>query len=116
MPDQNRLKAYEEAKAEAEARWQQAVHQAQRVFDRSVAAENAAQAARYHAASDAWDAVKSDADAKGFEEARAAFRAAMEPASHEAAYAELDRAVRAADEACRDEIEKLAALHGVTVR
>lgn len=113
MPDQNRLKAYEEAKAEA--RWQQALHQAQRIFDRSVAAENAAQVARHQAASDAWDAVKSDADAKGSEEVRAAFQAAKEPASREAAYAELDRAVRAPDEACRDEIEKLAALHGVTV-
>ena len=112
---QNRLRAYHEAKADAEARRQQAIRQAQRVFDRAVAAQRSAQFARYRAASEAWEAVKSDRDAEGYEEARAALEDAKEPANHEAAYEELERAVHQAEEAFGAEVRKIDAEHGASV-
>jgi hypothetical protein len=115
MPDQNRFEDFDEAKTQAEGRRQQAIRQAQRVFDRAIVAQQSAQLARYRAASEAWEALKSDRDAEGYEEARQAFQAAKEPANHEAAYDELERAVRKADRAYHAEVRKIAAEHGVNV-
>jgi hypothetical protein len=112
MSDQQ---AFNEAKALAEAERQRAIRQAHRVFDRAVAVQQSAQFARYRAARDAWDAVKSDRDAEGYENARAAFHIAQQTANHEAAYEELERAVQAADAAYRAQVHKLAAEHGVSV-
>ena len=115
MPDQNRFDDLNEVKTQAEGRRQQAIRQAQRVFDRAVVAEQSARLARYRAASEVWEAVKGDRDAKGYEKARQAFEAAKEPANHEAAYEELERAVREADRAYHADVRKIAAEHGVTV-
>jgi hypothetical protein len=114
MSDQTSLYEFNEAKAVAEGRRQQAIRQAHRAFDRTVTAEQSAQVARYRAASEAWEAVKGDRDAEGYNEARQASEtAAKEPANHEAAYAELDRAIRAADAAYHAELREIAAEHGV---
>lgn len=61
--------------------------------------EKARHAAEYERASAAWDALKSNPSAKGYEKARQDFELAKLPAKHAQARAELDRAIKAADAA-----------------
>ena len=116
MPDQNHLDAFLAGKAAAEGRRQTAIREAHRAFDKAFAEEKARHARRYHAASAAFDAVKSTPDIAGYDEVRQAFEIAKEPADHRKARAELDRAIKAADEAYQTEIARLGQEHGVTVR
>src|SRR5262249_43647642 len=89
MLDQNRLQAIDEAKAEAEARKQQAISEAHEAFSRAYLAEKARHAAEYERASAAWNAVKSNPNAKDYDEPReACYR--QTPRS---ARAELNRAI-----------------------
>src|SRR2546423_15590931 len=54
----------------------------------------------------AWRAIKSTPDAEGYDVAREAFIKASEVADHREARAELDRAIRAADEAYEAELTR----------
>jgi hypothetical protein len=116
MLDQNRLQAFDEAKAQAEARKQQAIKEAHEAFSRAYLAEKARQAAEYERASAAWNAVKSNPDANRYDKAREEFEVSKLPANHDSARAELNRAIRAADEAYRTEVARLGQEHGVSVR
>ena len=82
MLDQNRLQAFEEAKAEAEARKQQAISEAHEAFSRAYLAEKARHAAEYERASAAWIAVKSNPQCGGLQQGKGrvrAFQATGEP-------------------------------------
>ena len=115
MLDQNRLQAFNAAKAQAEARKQQAISEAHEAFSRAYLAEKARQAAEYERANAAWNAVKSNPGAKGHDTARQEFELAKLPANHDAARAELNRAIKAADEAYHAEVRQAAQLHNVTI-
>jgi len=115
MLDQIRLQAFDETKAEAEARKQQAISEAHEAFSRAYLAEKARHAAEYERASAAWNAVKSNPNAKGYDKAREEFELSKLPAIHDAARAELNRAIRAADAAYHAEVARLGQEHGVTV-
>ena len=116
MLDQNRLQAFHEAKAEAEARKQQAISEAHEAFSSVYLAERVRHAAEYERASAAWNAVKSNPNAKGYDKAREEFELSKLPAIHDAARAELNRAIRAADAAYHAEVARLGLEHGVVVR
>ena len=115
MPDQYQLDPFLTAKAEAEARRQQAIREAHEAFNRAYLLEKARHAAEYERASAAWDAMKSNSSAKSYEKARQEFEAAKLPANHDAARAELDRAIRAAGAAYHAEVARLGQEHGVTI-
>jgi uncharacterized iron-regulated protein len=116
MPDHNRLREYEDAKTQAEARRQQAISEAYRAFNVKHAETMRNHREAYMAARADWDAVKSTPEADGYEEARQAFLTANVPADHTEARAEMASAIRAADTAYHAEVQKIAAEHGVTVR
>src|SRR5262249_545132 len=116
MLDQNRLQAFDEAKAEAEARKQQAISEAHEAFSRAYLAEKARHAAEYERASAAWNAVKSNPNAEGYDKAREEFGVSKLAAIHDAARAELNRAIRAADADYRAEVSRFGQEHGVSVR
>jgi len=115
MLDQNRLQEFDEAKAQAEARKQQAISEAHEAFSRAYLAEKARHAAEYERANAAWNAVKSNPSAKGYGKARDEFQLSKLPANHDRARAELNRAIRAADETYHAEVARLAKEHGMTV-
>ena len=114
MLDQNRLEAFDEAKAQADARKQQAIKEAHEAFSRAYLAEKARQAAKYERANAAWNAVKSNPSATGHDKARQEFELAKLPANHDAARAELNRAIKAADAAFHAEVQGLGQKHGIT--
>jgi hypothetical protein len=116
MLDQNRLRAFDEAKARAEARKQQAIKEAHEAFSRAYLAEKARQAAEYERANAAWNTVKSNPNATGHDKARQEFELAKLPANHDAARAELNRAIKAADAAYHAEVRQAAQLHKVTIQ
>ena len=64
----------------------------------------------------AWVAPKSNPDVEGHDAAREAFHEAGKPLDHRTARAELELAIRAADEQFRAVVTRLAAGHGATVR
>jgi len=116
MLDQIRLQAFDETKAEAEAGKQQAISEAHEAFSRAYLAEKARHAAEYERANAAWNAVKSNPNAEGYDKAREEFELSKLPAIHDAARAELNRAIRAADAAYHAEVARLGLEHGVVVR
>ena len=107
---------YEETRTVAQARRQGAIAEAYRTFNVKHAETVRQHREAYMAAKADWDAIRSTPGADGYEKARQAFIDASAPADHTQARAEMDRAIRAADAAFHDEVEKLAVLHGVTVR
>jgi len=115
MPDQNRLRDFNEPKTQAEGRRQQAISEAYRAFNVKHAETMRKHREAYMAARAAWDAVKSTPEADGYEEARQAFLDANALADHTEARAEMDSAVRAADAAYHAEVQTIAAEHAVTV-
>lgn len=116
MPDHNRLREYEDAKTQAEARRQQAISEAYRAFNVKHAETMRKHREAYMAARADWDAVKSAPAADGYEEARQAFLTANVPADHTEDRAEMDRAIRAADAAYHAQLAEVGAQHGVKVR
>src|SRR5262249_7331921 len=107
MLDQIRLQAFDETKAEAAARKPQAVSEAHEAFSRAYLADKARPAAEYERANAAWNSVKSNPNAKGYDKARKEFEFAKLPANHDPARAELNRAIRAADAASHAEVARL---------
>src|SRR5215469_13176795 len=99
MLDQIRLQAFDETKAEAEARKQQAISEAHDALSRAYLAAKARHAAEYERANAAWNAVESNPNGKGYDKARREVEFAKLPANHDPARAELNRAIRAADAA-----------------
>jgi hypothetical protein len=97
MPDQYQLDPFLTDKTAAEGRRQQAIREAHEAFSRAYLLEKARHAAEYERASARWDALKSNPDAKGLQEASQAFQNAKLPADHAPARTELDRAIKAAD-------------------
>jgi hypothetical protein len=116
MPDQYQLDPFLTAKAQAEARRQEAIREGHEAFNRAYLVEKARHAAEYERAAAAWNGVKSNPNAKGHEKAREEFELAKLPANHDSARVELNRAIRAADEAYKAEVARLGQEHGVLVR
>ena len=104
MRGQSRIEAFNKTIAEAEARRRKAISEAYRVFNTKHGAAKRLHRSTYMAAYAAWRAIKSRPDAEGYEFAREAFIKASEVADHREARAELDRAIRAADEASEAEL------------
>ena len=116
MRAQNWKAPFDEEVTKAKGRHQQAINDAHAAFNKRVAEEIGVRTARYETARGAFDALKPTPEAEGYETARQAFQDAKLPADHTQARAELDRAIRAADEAYHAEVARLGAEHGVTVR
>jgi hypothetical protein len=116
MTDQYQLDPVSEAKATAEARRQEAIREAHEAFGRTYLFEKARHAAEYERASARWDALKSNQDAEGYEEAWRAFQRAKDPANHTQARAELEGAIRAADAVYHAEVARLGQEHPELVR
>jgi len=105
-----------DVKAAAEARRQEAISDAYRAFNVKHAETARKHREAYMAAKADWDAIRSTPEADGYEEAKQAFLAANKPADHTESRAEMDGALRTADEAYQDELGRLAARYGITVR
>jgi hypothetical protein len=116
MHAQNWKAPFDEEVTRARDKHQHALSEAHRQFAAAKEKAKSDQRADYLAARDAFDALKPTPDAEGYETARQAFQGAKLPADHTQARAELDRAIRAADEAYHAEVARLGAEHGVTVR
>jgi len=106
MRGQSRIEAFNETIAAAEARRRKAISEAYRVFNTKHSAAKRLHRSTYMAAHTVWRAIKSTPDAEGYEVAREAFIKASEVADHREARAELDRAIRAADEAYEAELAR----------
>jgi hypothetical protein len=104
MPDQYQLDPFVNGKTAAEGQRQEAIREAHEALARAYLLEKARHAAEYERASAAWDAVKSNPSAKGYDVAWRAFQDAKLPADHTQACAELDRAIKAADAAYHEEV------------
>jgi transposase-like protein len=115
MPDQNSFGEYEEAKTQAEGRRQQAISETYRAFNVKHAETMRKHRDAYMAARANWDSTKSTPEADGYEEARQAFLDANTPPDHTEARTEMDRALRAADEAFQADVQRIANEHGVRV-
>jgi hypothetical protein len=113
MPDQYQLEPFLIDKTTAEGRRQEAIREAHQAFSRDYLFEKARHAAEYERASALWDAVKSNPSAKGYNNAWRAFQDAKLPANHDAARAELHRAIRAADAAYHADVAAIGSEHEV---
>ena len=115
MPDHNHAQEFNEAKTQAEGRWQEALTDVYTVFGKAIDDIDREHAARMQAARSAFDAVKANPEHPSHAEARVAFDAIRGTTpDYTEARTELDRAVRAADDAYHAEVQKIAAEHGVT--
>jgi hypothetical protein len=99
MRGQSRIEAFNKTIAAAEARRRKAISEAYRVFSTKHSAAKRLHRSTYMAAYAAWREIKSTPDAEEHEVTRQAFIKANEVVNHNEARAELDRAIRAADEA-----------------
>ena len=115
MPDEYPFDPFLTGKAAAETRRQEAIREAHEVFGRAYLLEKARHAAAYERASARWDTLKMDPKAERCEEAWRAFQLAKQPPNHNKARAELDRAIKAADEAYHAELACLGQEHSVGV-
>jgi len=106
MRGQSRIEAFDNDIAAAEARRQKSLSEAYRVFNVKHSDVKRLHRSTYMAAYAAWRAIKNTPDAEGYEAARQAFINASELADHREARGELDRAIRAADEAYEAELAR----------
>ena len=104
MPDEYRRDTFRAAKAEAGARREEAIRAAHEAFSRAYLLERARHAAEYERASARWDVRKSAPNGEAYEEAWRAFQAAKQPPNHTQARAELDRAIKTANQAYNAEL------------
>jgi hypothetical protein len=116
MTDQNRTDAFNEAVAAAKGRHQQAVTDAHVEFNTAIAKADRERDGLYKAASEAWDAVKSNPNDPEHDEAWVALEQAKAPANHGPARRALDVALRKADQNYHAELAELGRTHGVSVR
>ena len=116
MPDQNWAAPFNEAKAQAEARKQQAVAEAHDAFKKAERRAWEQRNADYQAAEDAFNAVKAlDASDPAFIEANDAYQRAKEPASLAPARKTLAEAIKQADDEYNSAVRRIASQHDVTV-
>ena len=94
------------SRSAAEARRRKAISDAYRVFNTKHSAAKRLHRSTYMAAYAAWRAIKNRPAVEGYEAAREAFIKASEVVDHSEARAELDRAIRAADEAYEAELAR----------
>jgi hypothetical protein len=104
VPDEYRRDSFLTGKAAAEARRQEGIREAHEVFGKAHLVEKARHAAAYERASARWDAIKMNAKSERYEVAWRAFQLAKQPPNHNKARGELDRAIKAADEAYHAEL------------
>jgi hypothetical protein len=116
MPDQYQFEPFLAGRAAAELRRQEAIREAHEAFGKACLVVKARHAAEYERASARWDTVKSNPDAKGYDDAWRAFQDAKLPADHTKAREELDRVIRAVDAAYHAEVTRFRQEHGVRVR
>src|SRR5438094_10617808 len=117
MSDQNRMQDFNEAKAVAEYRRQEALTDTYTRFGKAIDHMDREHTERVEAATSAFDAMKSDPRHPSHAEARAAFNAVRGTTpDYKAAHNELDRAVRAAEADFRAELARIGRLYGDTVR
>jgi hypothetical protein len=116
MSNQNRTAAFNEAVARAQNRHQQAVRDAHEEFNTAIAKADRERNDLYKAASEAWDAVKSNPNHPEHDEAWVAFEQAKAPANHGPARRALDAALRQADQNYHAELTELGNAHGVSDR
>ena len=116
MTDHNRTDAFNEAVTAAKSRRQQAVRDAHEEFNTAIAKADRERDDLYKAASEAWDAVKSDPNHPEHDETWVAFEQAKAPAKHGPARRALDAALRQADQNYHAELAELGRAHGVSVR
>jgi hypothetical protein len=116
MTDHNRTDAFNEAMNAAKNRHQQAVRDAHEEFNTAIAKADRERDDLYKAASEAWDAVKSDPNHLEHDETWVAFEQAKAPANHGPARRALDAALRQADQNYHAELAELGRAHGVSVR
>jgi hypothetical protein len=107
--------SFDEAKSIALARHQNALAEAQRMFDQAVAADRADHRFEQALADFYWQEVKSDPSHPQHAKHRAEHVRLQSPPDHRGAHDALDRAVRAADTALHTELRTIAAQHGVTI-
>ena len=116
MSDQNRMQGFNQAKAVAERRRQEALTDAYTRFGKAIDDMDREHAERMEAARSAFDAVKSDPRHPSHAQARAAFEAIRGTMpDYEAAHNELESAVRAAEADFRAELARIGGLYGDTV-
>ena len=116
MTDHNRTDAFNEAVAAAKSRHQQAVRDAHEEFNTTIAKADRERDDVYKAASEAWDAVKSDPNHPEHVETWVAFEQTKAPANHGPARRALDAALRKAHQSYHAELAELGRAHGVSVR
>jgi hypothetical protein len=116
MTDQNRTDAFNEAVTAAKGRHQQAVRDAHEKFNTAISKADRERDDLYKAASEAWDAVKSNPNHPEHDEAWVALEHAKAQANHGPARRALDAALRLADQNYHAELAELGRTHGVSVR
>jgi hypothetical protein len=114
MTDHNRTDAFNEAVTAAKSRRQQAVRDAHEEFNTAISKADRERDGLYKAASEAWDAVKSNPNHPEHEEAWVAFEQTKAPTNHGPARRALDAALREADQNYHAELADLGRTHGVS--
>jgi hypothetical protein len=107
------IASFNEAVTAAQGRHQEAVRLAHEEFNAAITQADRERDELYKAASDAWDAVKSDPNHPEHDEAWVAFEQAKAPANHGPARRALDAALRDADQNYHAELAELGREHGV---
>ena len=108
------IASFNEAVTATQGRHQEAVRVAHEEFNAAVAKADRDRDELYAAASDAWDAVKSDPNHPEHDETWVAFEQAKAPANHGPARRALDAALRQADQNYHTELAELGRAHGVS--
>jgi hypothetical protein len=116
MTDQNRLNTFNQAVTAAKGRHQQAVKGAHEEFNTAISKADRERDDLYKAASEAWDAVKSNPNHPDHDEAWVALEQAKAQANHGPAHRALEAALRQADQNYHAELAELGRTHGVSVR
>jgi hypothetical protein len=103
-------------RAQALCRHQNALADAQRVFDETVAQVDADHRSFREAYAAQWDLVKSDPSHPSLHIIRVEYERSLVPPSYEKARAAHAEAVSKADADYQQELDRIAALHGVVIR
>jgi hypothetical protein len=103
-------------RAQALCRHQNALADAQRAFDETVAQIDADHRRFHEAYARQWDQVKSDPSHPSLHIIRLEYEKSLVPPDHEPARHALAEAVSKADADYQQELDKIAALHGVVIR
>jgi hypothetical protein len=103
-------------RAQALCRHQSAIADAQRVFDETVAQIDADHKRFHEAYARQWDSVKSDPSHPSLHIIRVEYEKSLVPPSYEKARAALSEAIIKADADYQQELDQIAAQHGIVIR